>query len=185
MNSEKLTSHSMSTKISGCVRSTDGAMLQGAKVECHGMETRTLADGSFVFREISPGRQKVKVSLQGFKPTSKTVSIREGEEAVLDFQLSNAIGTAKIHGQVYDAESKKNIGQGGTVILILPTANKYRNIDKDGYYEFENLPEGTYKIVTSILGYEDCEAIVTVADGETKMHNFVCKTRKTDEPPWG
>jgi hypothetical protein len=186
MNTEKPTSHRVAaSKISGIVSSTDGAMIKSAKVACEEMETRTLADGSFVLNGLATGIHKVTVSLQGFKSISKTVSIQEGEEMTMDFCLSKDTGTAKIHGHVYDAASKQPVEPGGTVILILPVANKYKHIDKNGYYEFENLPAGTYKLLTSIAGYEGHKVILTVTNDEIKAHDFFCKTQKIEEPPWG
>jgi hypothetical protein len=186
MNTEKPTSHPVATsKISGVVSSPDGGMIKSAKVACEEIEKRTLADGSFVLDGLATGTHKVTVSLQGFKSISKTVSIQEGEEATLDFCLSKDTGTAKIHGHIYDATSKKPVEPGGTVILILPVANKYKHIDRNGYYEFENLPAGTYKLLTSIAGYEDRKVILTVDNDEIKAHDFFCKTQKIEEPPWG
>ncbi len=186
MSTEKPTSRLTATsKISGHVYSTDGAMLKGAKVVCDGMKTRTLADGFFVLDGLAAGTYDVTVSLQGFKSTSKAVSIQDGGEATLDFRLSKATGKAKIRGNVYDTESKKIVEAGGTVMLILPVANKYEHIDKDGYYEFENLPAGTFKIATSIPGYEGGDIILTVTDNEIKTHDFFCKPQKIEEPPWG
>jgi hypothetical protein len=173
------------SKISGNVASPDGAMIKSARVACAGMETRTLADGFFVLDGLATGTHEVTVSLQGFKSTSKTVSIQEGEAVTLDFCLSKAMGRAKIHGHVHDATSKNPVESGGTVILILPVANKYGPIDKNGYYEFENVPAGTYKLLTSIAGYEDNKVILRVAEDETKAHDFFCKTQDVEEPPWG
>jgi hypothetical protein len=67
----------------------------------------------------------------------------------------------------------------------LPVANKYKHIDRNGYYEFENLPAGTYKLLTSIAGYGDHKVILTVNDDEIKAHDFFCKTQNIEEPPWG
>ncbi|UCE15911.1 MAG: carboxypeptidase regulatory-like domain-containing protein [Candidatus Bathyarchaeota archaeon] len=186
MSTEKPISRPVAmSRISGHIYFADGAMIKSAKVSCDGIETRTLADGSFVLDDLTTGTHEVTVSLQGFKSTSKTVSIQEGEKLTLDFHLSKDTGTAKIHGHVYDATSKKPVEQGGTIIFILPVANKYKPIDKNGYYEFEKLPAGTYKLLTSIAGYEDHKVILTVTDDEIKAHDFFCKTQKIEEPPWG
>lgn len=185
MSGEKSTSGPVAlSKISGHVYSVEGAMLQGADLACYGTETKTLADGFYVLDGFSPGTYEVRVNLQGFKAASKAVSLQEGEEAIVDFRLSKAKGTARIRGHVYDAESKNPV-QGGTVILVLPVANKYRHIDRDGYYEFDDLPAGTYKILASIPGYEDRDVLLTVTDDEIKTQDFPCKPQKIEEPPWG
>jgi len=173
------------SKISGYVYSANGSGLKGAKVACNVMETRTLANGFFVLGGLTAGTYEVTASLQGFKSTTKAASIQEGEEFSLDFHLSKARGTAKIRGHVYEAESKKPVEHGGTVILILPVANKYKDIGRNGYYEFEDLPAGKYKISTSLPEYADSDVILTVTDNETKTHDFICKPQKIEEPPWG
>jgi hypothetical protein len=185
MTAEKTVSHTAATsKISGYIRSVDKRALKDARVACHGMETRTLANGSFAFQDLDPGTYKVRVTLQGYKPTSKTVSTYSGEETSVEINLRSSTGTAKICGHVYDAESKKPIRQ-GTIIMILPVANKYRDVDGNGYYEFPCLSSDTYKIVTSITGYEDGNATLKVANGENKNHDFLLKTMRVEEPPWG
>jgi len=187
MSAEKqTTSPTALPKISGHVLSSEGAMLKGARVKCGKKGTTTLADGSFNIADITPGTHQIKASLQGFKPKSKTVDVREGEETRVDFSLSAVTGKSKICGHVFDAETKKPVGHEGSVILILPVANKYRRLDSDGCYEFSGLPVGTYRVVTAVPDYEDSSVVLTVKrNGETKSHDFFCKALKTVEPPWG
>ncbi|MEM2922309.1 MAG: carboxypeptidase-like regulatory domain-containing protein [Candidatus Bathyarchaeia archaeon] len=177
-----IVSQKTKTRISGHVYSLGGATLKGAKVVCNGVETTTLADGFYVITGITPGTYVVRVSLQGFQSIGKNISLQE-EETVLDFYLPEAKGTAKIHGHVYN-ESKKPLTH-GTIILVLPVTNKYTQIDAEGHYEFRDLPADTYTIATSIPGYEDCTAVLTVAEGEIKTCDFTCKSRRVEEPPWG
>jgi len=160
-------------------------MLRGAAVACGEIETKTLADGSFSLDSLDLGTYKVTVGLQGFNTASKAVTLKKGEEVTLDFSLSRATGTAKIHGRVYDVESKKAIGKAGSVILILPVANKYKDIDRNGHYEFENLPAGTYKILTSIPGYGSHDTSLKVTEGEKVTYDFPCRPIDIEEPPWG
>lgn len=183
MSTEKIVGRPAPTaKIFGHVLSTDGAMLQAAKIACNKMETRSLADGFFAIEGLAPGTYEVSASLESFKTATKTVSVQE--EVTLNFSLPKAIGTAKIHGHVFDAESRENVKQGGTVTLVVPVANKYAHLDSDGYYQFENLPGGKYRISTSTPGYIDNIVTVKLGDGEIKLHNFLCKTI-LEEPPWG
>ena len=185
MRSEKQMNHSTTSRISGYVTSVEGAMLSGATVACCGTETKTLADGFFVLDGLDLGSYDIRVSLQGFTPTSKAISVGKGEEVTLDFCLSKSIGTAKIHGRVYDAESKEVVENRGSVILILPVANRYKHIDSNGHYGFDNLPAGTYKILTSIPRYEGRSATVTATEGEIETYDFLCRPIEVEEPPWG
>jgi len=160
-------------------------MLQAARVSCQGKETKTLADGSYVLRDLQSGKHKVAASLEGFKSLSKSVMLAEGKDAVQDFKLAKASGTAKICGHVYDAESKKIIDQNGTVVLILRVANRYKHIDMNGYYEFENLPKGKYTVSASIQGYDGRIVTQSIADGEKKTVDLYCRPIRAVEPSWG
>ena len=173
------------SKISGHIYSKNGAILNGVQVSCGQFKTLTLADGFYGFDKLRSGNYEVKVSLKGFQSGSKKVSIRDNELVNLDFYLANASGTASIKGHVYDSETGKLIMDKGTVILILPISNRYVPIDAKGYYEFNNLAEGTYTLFTSISGYDDCDTTITIANGESKENDFFCKINRTIEPAWG
>lgn len=172
-------------KISGRVYSHSGALLNGAKVTCSEFETLTLADGYYSFSHLNAGTFEVTVNLQGYQPESKTIAVTENDTALLDFSLTQAVGTATIHGHVYDDDPQERILNSGTVILVLPISNKYSPIDRNGYYEFTNLPEGTYRLITSISEYIDNDATVSLIDGETKNYDFFCKKNQIVEPAWG
>lgn len=172
-------------ELSGHVHSKSGAMLSGAKVACDGFETITLADGFYIFKGMISGTFEVSANLQSFQPGKKEVTITDNNAAVVDFQLSPMIGTAKISGCVYDNESSEPLMNGGSVILILPISNRYVDIDANGHYEFVDLPAGTYKIFTSVQEFEDCEAVLDIADGESKNYDFHLKIRREVEAPMG
>ncbi len=173
-------------RVSGHVHSSNKAALKDAEVTCSGRKTRTLADGFFSLNGLPAGKAKLEVTLQGFKSTSKTVTLREGKETTAHFRLSPDTGEAKICGYVYDSETKKTVRGGGTVILVLPMANKYAHVDSKGFYEFASLPKGSYKLVVSVQGYEENVATVTVnRENETKNHDFFCRAQEVEEPPWG
>jgi len=160
-------------------------MLGGAKVICNDKSAVTLCDGSFRFENLAPATYTITASLRGFQSQSKTVSIKENETITLDFSLNEAVGTANIRGCVYDAETGKPIAPGGTVILILPSANKYASTNKDGCYEFTNLVADTYEVWVTIEGYQEVKATIAVKEGETKIHDFYCKIKRIEVPPWG
>lgn len=172
-------------RIVGHVYSERGAMLGSAEVTCNGRKTTVLFDGSYEFRNIEPGTYAITASLRGFKTESKTVTIQKDEVTTLDFHLSHAIGTAEISGTVYDAETRRPITSGGTVILILPIANKYSPLDRNGHYEFNDLVEDSYDLWTSIPGYDDGKATAKVAEGEKKVQDFFSRPTMSVEPPWG
>ncbi|MEM3436944.1 MAG: carboxypeptidase regulatory-like domain-containing protein [Nitrososphaerales archaeon] len=173
------------SRITGYVYDEKGNPLGSVKVACNEKKTLTLFDGFYEFKNIEPGTYTITVSLKGFKSQSKVVNIQKNDIINLDFRLSEAKGTAKIYGIVYDAETKKPITSGGTIIMVLPVANRYALLDKNGRYEFNDLVGDNYDLLTSIPGYEDERVIVTLAEGEKKVQDFYCKPILNIEPPWG
>lgn len=184
MSDESIEGSEKGSRICGRVFSYSGMILSGATLTCDGTEIATLADGSYTFSDLKPGNYDIKVRLHGFQSIDKNVRVHEDEDSIQDFYLSEALGSAKIYGHVIEDATGKPVNQ-GTVILILPVANKYANIEKDGYYEFTNLPTGTFTISTSLSGYEDVDTILRLEENETKKYDFLCKAIEIEEPPWG
>ena len=185
MVDDKVGINSQKNMLSGYVYSKSQAILNGVKVTCGDFETLTLADGYYTLNELPTGILDVTVNLKGYQSTSKKVTIKENEHTVQDFILNKASGTASIKGNIRDSETNEPIRNKGTVILILPISNSYIPIDKNGYYEFDNLPKGTYAISTSIPEYDDSAIVLTLLDGECKLHDFSCKKNRDVEPAWG
>jgi hypothetical protein len=175
--------------IQGSVLSEGGSLLGSAQVQCNGKKTITLFDGTFEFRDIEPGTYTITASLKGFKSQSKSVTIDKEGKVAADFHLPEARGTSKISGIVFDAVTKKPLTC-GTVILIFPIANRYAAI-KTPYlntgtnYEFDNLVEDSYNLITSIDGYEEEKAATVVGENEKKILDLFCRPALVIEPPWG
>ena len=185
MDTEETKNQSPKSGISGNVTSVDGTILSSARVTCKGVETRTLADGTFAIDNLEPGTHDVTISLQGYESTTQSVSIQEGTVTKLSFCLRKSVGAAKIHGHIYDAKSKETVKKVGSIILVKPILNEYGQIDREGHFEFRNLPTGTYRILTSIPGYETGSVTLELNEGEVKRHDFILKSLDIEEPPWG
>jgi hypothetical protein len=185
MDTEETKKQSPRSGISGDVMSVDGITLSSVRVTCNGVETKTLADGTFAIGNLEPGTYDVTVSLQGYETITHTVLIQEGNVAELSFCLRKSVGAAKIYGHIFDAESKEIVKKGGSIILVKPVLNEYGQIDREGHFEFANLPTGTYRIVTSIHGYGTGSVTLELDKGEVKRHDFILKSLDVEEPPWG
>lgn len=185
MSKNEIDAVATTSTIRGHLYSTEGALLNGAKVTCNDQETVSLADGFYAFEDLASGQYEIRVDLDGFQPGTQTVSTGENEVVVLNFYLSRAFGSASIRGQAFDQDTGEALGRGGTVILIRPVSNRYTPIDEKGHYAFDHLPAGTYRVSTSIPEYDDVNTLITVKDEECIVHDFECKRNTEVEPAWG
>ncbi len=174
----------MVSTILGRVSSKEGTWLTGAEVTCGGATSNVLADGSYSLTGLSQGTCELKANLKGYTSVTREVNLLENGTLEVNLVLSKAVGNAKISGTVTDGNSSLPLGS-GRVILVLPIANRYTDIDPHGHYEFSELTADTYKLYLSIRGYEELEAEVKVAEGQTLSHNFLCRQVRVEEPPWG
>src|SRR6516225_9013228 len=75
--------HSQNSKatLSGLVRDTSGAVLQGARItlEPAAQPSSTNAQGSFFLAGLDPGKYKVTVTFVGFKPETREVDLAVGQ----------------------------------------------------------------------------------------------------------
>lgn len=178
-------SRELNSRITGNIYGRKGGRLGVAKLTCGGRKTITLFDGAYEFADLKPATYTIDVRLKGFQSESKKVVVKGGETKTLNFYLNEAGGSAKIHGYVYDAVTGKPVSSVGTVILILPVANRYAVIDKNGHFEFKDLPADTYEVWASVQGYSEEKTTVTLAEDETKKIDFRCRAELFEEPPWG
>ena len=185
MDSKEEKTQSLSSGISGVVKSIDDIILSNARVSCDGMETKTLADGTFTISNLKPGTHNITIKLQGYNTLTQSVPIKEEETTKLNFILSTSIGSAKIYGSIYDSESKMTVKNGGSMILVKPINNEYGQIDHEGRFEFKNLAPGNYRLFTSISEYETRCATFELNKGEIKKQDFILKMMNIEEPPWG
>ena len=75
--------------IRGTVSSSDGKPAVAVTVHLKNTQQSTMTgeDGTFVLRNVSPGSQEIEVSLVGYEPVSKTVTVESGRTAHIRLQL--------------------------------------------------------------------------------------------------
>jgi hypothetical protein len=172
-------------KIMGKVIDEKGRPVGGATITCNGEETRTLFDGTFIFEDLAPCGHTVMTTQEGYRSQKIQVQVGEGEEAILELKLEPEGGASKIFGYVLEEMTGEPVKTGGNVVMYRLTKNRNTPIDPEtGYYEFKDLPSGTYTIWTSILDRDDERKTVSVREGEECREDFT--VRKADlEPPLG
>lgn len=172
--------------IKGRVVNEIGRPISGARVIYDGTETLTLFDGAFQFELEKPENHLVEIIIEGYKKQKKQIELKEFESDVLEFQLEPDIGNSRIYGYVLDKKTNRPIMKGGTVYLYRPTSNQKKMIDPNsGFYEFNNLPLGTYNIWTSVLEYQEQKMTITLEESEEAKKNFLLDKEKKEEVPWG
>ncbi len=172
-------------RLKGAVVDQKGRGVSGAEVFLDGEQTRTLFDGSFVFEKLVSGSYELRLKLDGYKEQNQIILL-EQQDVNIEIMMEPQFGTGKIMGYVVSQESGLPPSEGGTVLIIMPTNNKYVRINpEDGYYEFNNLAAGLYTITTSILEYEEEKEECHLAEGEEKRIDFMIKKEEEDEVPWG
>lgn len=170
-------------KLTGFVLTEDGRAIGQALVKCDGQSTLTNFDGRFEFKELKPGDYVLTITIKGFKSRKVNITLKHEGEHVEVVHLEKEKGTAKIYGYVYDAETGKPLTSGVTMIT-LPFSNRYTQIEKNGYYELNDLPPGTYEVIASPLNYVSEKVKVELSEGDVKRVDFHCN-RMVEEPPWG
>ena len=84
--------------ISGVVKDSAGAVLQGAKIDLQ-PQIRPISTnelGEFNITEVSPGTYTVTISYVGFAPYSQSVTVVAGQTARVDATLKVAMQTIKL-----------------------------------------------------------------------------------------
>ena len=172
--------------VKGQVYDEKGRTLGGVKVALDSFETTTLFDGSYSFRHVQAGPHKLEVAVEGYRNTTRTIGVKEGELANEDFLLEPEIGESTIYGSVFDGETGEPIKRGGAVYMsdlinIRSTPIK----PSTGRYEFVNLPKGTFQIWASANEYDDEKKTVKIEGNEERREDFHLNKRKDLDPLWG
>ncbi|MEM3149658.1 MAG: carboxypeptidase regulatory-like domain-containing protein [Candidatus Nezhaarchaeales archaeon] len=169
-------------KLTGFVLTKDGRAIGQALVKCGGQSVLTNFDGKFEFKGLKPGEYTLTVTIKGFKSREINVALKD-EDRVETVYLDEGKGTSKIHGYVFDAETGKPLTS-GVVVIALPFSNRYAQIERNGYYELNDLPSGSYEVIASPLNYISEKVKVELSEGDVKRVDFHC-SRMVEEPPWG
>jgi len=173
------------TRITGQVIDERGRPVGGATVACNGAKTKTLFNGTYKFDDLEPGPHVVEIALEGYRSQSRQVDTEEGGESIIDFHLETETGDTRIYGYVLEEETGEPIRTGGSVYMFRLTFNRNVPFDPEtGFFEFADLPPGTYSLWTSVLEYDDEKKTVTVEEGEDRREDFFIR-RGFIEPPLG
>jgi thermitase len=146
----------------------DGSAIFGAEVSDGIRTALTDAAGTYTIDGVPPGSYHVVASKEGYEASSSTVTVLEGDTAVVDFSLSEIVVVpGSITGSVTDAKDGSPI-VGATVTDGARTATT----DASGGYALTDVPAGSYEVTASKEGYEGVTSSVTVVSGTTTVTSF-------------
>ncbi|MCP4633060.1 MAG: T9SS type A sorting domain-containing protein [candidate division Zixibacteria bacterium] len=114
-------------------------------------------EGNYEIRGLHPGRYVVFAEKPGFYPVEYSDTILVEEEAVgpVDLGLYPII-TGYLSGHVYNAEDNEPIWNGRVMAVNTnnPDIHRITNTHRDGFYIFDELPEGYYMVRAEAYGFQ-------------------------------
>ncbi len=138
--------------------------LQGVRVTAGGESAATDAQGCYTLT-LKPGNYKVTFSKQGYASAEKSVTVRAGQTAAQDCQMTHL--QYELKGVVSDATNPSLKLSG----VAVSAGGQTDTTDSQGRYALP-LPAGSYTVTFSKSGYIDTNAQVTVTnerDAELNM----------------
>jgi hypothetical protein len=156
INFTSTASKSPTYNISGTVTLSSGEALSGLIVTLSGNVSGTVAtdsNGNYTFTGLSNGSYTIAPSLAGyiFNPTQLAVDINGADATSNDFIAKSQ--TYSISGTVtWDSGGVSRVLEDVNVMLAV-TCTSSTVTDSNGNYTFKELPDGFYRVTTSLKGY--------------------------------
>jgi len=127
----------------------------------------TVADdtGYYEFSDLEADTYTTTCEMQGYRTEMFIISLDEGEQEGILFELSKTqSGAGIVFGYVYDED--ENPLKSVTVEIDGDDYSDSGKTDGDGYYKFEEVPAGDYIVTYTKTGYETQTQDVTVEEGD-------------------
>jgi subtilisin len=176
--------------IVGTVTAFGGGGIEGATVAIEGTQisATTKDDGVYRLEKVPVGEHQLVASANGYQKSQVvTVTVFEGGTVTQNFVLV-AIHTYTISGRVTDSESTPLSGATVTV----DDTDFIAITDPYGDYSIANVPEGTYIISASKIGYTEAKTqpivlnsdIIGVNFALTEVQSSLSVVVNTDKPEY-
>jgi len=129
--------------------------------------SKTDEDGYYSFEGLASGDYTIRASKSGYQPASENVSLGEGEENEVDFNLEETT-SGSIYGFVRDiyGEPIENVR-----IKLKGLKTRYNAktaSDKDGFFEFTELDADKYVLKAKKKRHRPAKKTVKIEEGESK-----------------
>jgi len=160
--------------IFGSVEDEYGDPFQGVEVTLSGDgysdESETDEDGDYAFYDVPAGDYTLSFKAKGYGTEELKISIEEGElyEAKTIEMETEDDGLGLIYGYVYDIYGDP-IESAKVKVKGVASEESYKEYtDGDGFFEFDDMESGTYKISAKKKRYKKTKTTVTLKAGQEK-----------------
>lgn len=160
--------------------------LDGAKVRLWKNGTmityKMSENGKVTFENICEGNYAIDILKEGFKGVEFAFEIGCPETKEFEKFLSptDSCCNGKIKVIVRDSVSRQGLANLQLKLMQNETVKKEGKTNADGFYYFENVCEGSYKVMVKMPNNSYKEQIVQVPCNETKVLEFEYKTTETE-----
>ena len=122
--------------------------VSGVTVNIDDQYYTTSSDGKFQLNYLTQGIKNLKATKEGYDPFTKTVNIIVGTNLPLNIQMTSALFTHNLYGNIVNANDLKPIE--GVIVSILnddgTTSNLQTTSDFLGYYQVPTVPQGNRNV---------------------------------------
>ncbi len=157
--------------ISGRVTDIHETVISGVSIVLKGgilneeKTVRSSRDGKYMVPELPAGDYKVSVSKFRYETIEEDISLKRGENLVLDFEMESA-DYGSLSGNISDAEGEPLSGVSVTMSFNDENFSQTRISDYGGDYFIEDLAPGKYEMTAVLEGYLAIKKTIVIGSGE-------------------
>ncbi len=163
----------------GYVNDEDDNPLRGVTVKITGngysKDITTDGDGYYEFDDVPDGDYTITYTKTGYVAQTAETTVADGDKVGLDTVVMQAVQKGSIYGYVTDIRGDPietvRLTLNGVGIKVKKTASS----DREGFYEFENMDAGTYRLVATKRFYKTVQQTVKLEEGEDKENPIEMK----------
>lgn len=131
--------------------------------------TLATATGSYELTNVSPGSHTLVATLDGYKGSSQSVEVVDGQTLSINFTLSLLPVPATVRGVVRD--TNQTIVTGASIASV--DGIHVTESTADGSYFLDNIAEGNLELIANKLGYSQVSQTLNVSAGQAITQDFV------------
>jgi hypothetical protein len=128
-----------------------------------GQAMATDATGGFRFT-VAAGSYTVTASATGYRTAGQVVTVNAGQRAAVTIRLTSLTATGSLRGTVTDAASGNQIT--GATVTLSP-GGPVAVTDLNGNFSMPAVPNGSYTMIVTALGYVSHAEAVTILPSQT------------------